>query len=96
MAKRLLAEFAARRPSVPAPAALSGLTSREREVLGLVVLGWSNAEIAAQLVVTQSTVKTHVGHILDKLDLRDRVHAVVFGYEHGLAGPAQAYRPPQG
>ena len=94
--KRLLAEFAARRPAIPAPAALSGLTSREREVLGLVVLGWSNAEIAAKLVVTQSTVKTHVGHILDKLGLRDRVHAVVFGYEHGLAGPAQAYGPPRG
>ena len=94
--KRLLAEFAARRPAIPAPAALSGLTGREREVLGLVVLGWSNAEIAAQLVVTQSTVKTHVGHILDKLGLRDRVHAVVFGYEHGLAGPAQAYGPPRG
>ena len=86
--KRLLAEFAARRPSaMPAPAALSGLTSREREVLDLVVRGRSNAEIAAQLVVTQSTVKTHVGHILDKLGLRDRVHAVVFGYEHGLVEP---------
>ena len=86
--KRLLAEFAARRPSaVPAPAALSGLTSREREVLDLVVRGRSNAEIAAQLVVTQSTVKTHVGHILDKLGLRDRIHAVVFGYEHGLVEP---------
>lgn len=86
--KRLLAEFAARRPAaVPAPAALSALTSREREVLDLVVRGRSNAEIAAQLVVTQSTVKTHVGHVLDKLGLRDRVHAVVFGYEHGLVEP---------
>ena len=95
--KRLLAEFAARRPAVPASAApLSGLTSREREVLSLVVLGWSNAEIAGKLVVTQSTVKTHVGHILDKLGLRDRVHAVVFGYEHGLAGPAEAPGPPRG
>ena len=86
--KRLLAEFTARRPArAPAPAALAGLTSREREVLDLVVSGRSNAEIAAQLVVTQSTVKTHVGHILDKLGLRDRVHAVVFGYEHGLVEP---------
>ncbi|HEY8045495.1 MAG TPA: response regulator transcription factor [Streptosporangiaceae bacterium] len=87
--KRLLAEFAARRPAVPAPAALAGLTSREREVLELVVRGRSNAEIATQLVVTQSTVKTHVGHILDKLGLRDRVHAVVFGYEHGLVEPGR-------
>ena len=88
--KRLLAEFAARRPAaVPAPGMLAGLTSREREVLDLVVRGQSNAEIAAQLVVTQSTVKTHVGHILDKLGLRDRVHAVVFGYEHGLVEPGR-------
>ena len=87
--KRLLAEFAARRPAAAAPAALAGLTSREREVLDLVVRGRSNAEIAAQLVVTQSTVKTHVGHILDKLGLRDRVHAVVFGYEHGLVEPGR-------
>ena len=86
--KRLLAEFTARRPAaVPAPGALWRLTSREREVFGLVVRGRCNAEIAAQLVVTPSTVKTHVGHILDKLGLRDRVHAVVFGYEHGLTGP---------
>jgi DNA-binding NarL/FixJ family response regulator len=86
--RRLLTEFTARRPkAVQPPAALSRLTSRERQVFDLVARGRSNAEIAAQLVVTPSTVKTHLGHILDKLDLRDRVHAVVFGYEHGLVGP---------
>ena len=86
--RRLLVEFTARRPAVrPPPAELGRLTGREREVLGLVIRGWSNAEIAAGLVVTPSTVKTHLGHILDKLELRDRVQAVVYGYEHGLVEP---------
>jgi DNA-binding NarL/FixJ family response regulator len=86
--RRLLAEFTARRPAAAAPpAALARLTSRERDVLDLVVRGRSNAEIARDLVVTQSTVKTHVTHILDKLGLRDRVQAVVFGYENGLVEP---------
>ena len=86
--RRLLAEFTARQQAAAArPAALARLTSREREVLDLVVRGRSNAEIARDLVVTQSTVKTHVTHILDKLGLRDRVQAVVFGYENGLVEP---------
>ena len=86
--RRLLAEFTARRPAARgAPAELGRLTGREREVLSLVVRGRSNAEIARDLVVTQSTVKTHLGHILDKLGLRDRVQAVVYGYEHGLVEP---------
>jgi DNA-binding NarL/FixJ family response regulator len=86
--RRLLAEFTARRPAVlPPPAELGRLTGREREVLDLVIRGRSNAEIADQLVVTPSTVKTHLGHILDKLGLRDRVQAVVYGYEHGLVEP---------
>jgi DNA-binding NarL/FixJ family response regulator len=85
---RLLQEFTARRPaSAREPAELSRLTPREREVLDLVVRGRSNTEIARELVVTQSTVKTHFGHVLDKLGLRDRVHAVVYGYEHGLITP---------
>jgi DNA-binding NarL/FixJ family response regulator len=85
---RLLQEFTARRPATARePTELSRLTPREREVLDLVVRGHSNAEIARELVVAQTTVKTHLGHVLDKLGLRDRVHAVVYGYEHGLITP---------
>ena len=86
--RRLLAEFAARRPATgPEPAALARLTGREREVFDLVVRGRSNTEIARELVIAETTVKTHVGHTLDKLGLRDRVHAVVYAYEHGLIAP---------
>ncbi len=88
--RRLITEFASRpNPSAPAAAQLATLTARELEVLTLLARGLSNAEIAAQLVVGETTVKTHVGHILMKLQLRDRVQAVVLAYEHGLIRPGQ-------
>ena len=89
--RRLLAEFAARRPGAgPEPAALARLTNREREVFDLVARGRSNTEIARELVIAETTVKTHLAHTLDKLVLRDRVHAVVYAYEHGLITPGGA------
>jgi DNA-binding NarL/FixJ family response regulator len=82
--RRLIERFAAPAPSPPPPA-LGELTPRELEVLRLVARGLSNAEIAAELVLSEHTAKTHVAHILDKLDLRDRVQAVVLAYESGIA-----------
>ena len=81
--RRLIERFADAAPMV-APAALADLTPREQEVLRLLARGLSNAEIAAELVLSEHTAKTHVAHILDKLDLRDRVQAVVLAYESGI------------
>jgi DNA-binding NarL/FixJ family response regulator len=83
--RRLIEDFAARTdPLGPPTALLEQITPREREVLVLVARGLSNSEIADRLVVTEATVKSHVGSILMKLGLRDRVQAVVFAYEHGI------------
>jgi DNA-binding NarL/FixJ family response regulator len=86
--RRLLDRFAGQLAPPQADRRLAALTEREREVLLLVAQGMSNAEIAEKLYVAEATVKTHVGRILTKLDLRDRVQAVVLAYETGLVRPA--------
>lgn len=87
--RRLIETFVRRQPAAPLPASVAELTAREREVLQLMARGLSNAEIAATFVVSETTVKTHVARVLDKLDLRDRVQAVVFAYECGLVQPGE-------
>ena len=90
--RRLIDQFAELLPiGEAAPAALGELTEREREVLVLIAHGLTNGEIAARLHVSEATVKTHVGRVLAKLALRDRVQAVVFAYEHGLVRAGQRH-----
>jgi DNA-binding NarL/FixJ family response regulator len=87
--RSVIEEFA-RRPQAPAPeppTAVAELTAREQEVLALMVRGMSNPEICERLVISEATAKTHVAHILRKLDLRDRVQAVIYAYESGLVAP---------
>ena len=84
--RRLIEEFAGTRHA-PVPDGFAELTARERETFMLVARGLSNAEIAAEHVVSEATVKTHVAHVLAKLGLRDRVQAVVLAYETGLVRP---------
>jgi DNA-binding NarL/FixJ family response regulator len=88
--KRLIQEFARASPATPEPPkGLDELTARELEVFKLVARGLSNAEIAAELIVSETTVKTHVARMLMKLGLRDRVQAVVLAYEAGVAIPGR-------
>ena len=89
--KRVIGEFT-RMPRAAPPAAIRELSERELEVFRLIARGLSNAEIGQELFISETTVKTHVTHILSKLDLRDRVQAVVLAYQTGLVEPG-APRP---
>ena len=88
---RVLSSYRTSTPSAPAPAdADDALTAREREVLVAMAAGRSNAEIAADLFISELTVKSHIGRIFTKLGLRDRPAAIVYAYDHGLVSPGRA------
>jgi DNA-binding NarL/FixJ family response regulator len=87
--RAVIEEFVRQSPAAPAqtPRALEDLTPREHEVLDLLARGLSNPEICHRLVISEATAKTHVARILQKLDLRDRVQAVIYAYETGIVAP---------
>jgi len=91
LTRRILDEFTryvpAHRDDSAEDSMLGSLTDREREILVAVGKGWTNGEIAARFVLSESTVKTHVGRVLAKIGARDRIQAVIFAYDHGLARP---------
>jgi DNA-binding NarL/FixJ family response regulator len=96
LTRRLLDAYAHRlpgptEPPTPGPAdpRLGTLTERERQILVAIGQGWTNGEIADRLVLSESTVKTHVGRVMAKIGARDRIQAVIFAYDHGLARPSQ-------
>ncbi|MGW2145775.1 response regulator [Nonomuraea bangladeshensis] len=93
--RRLIGEYVARRPG-PSPEALGVLTNREREVTALVARGLSNDEIAAHMVISPTTAKTHVSRAMTKLHARDRAQLVVFAYESGLVAPRSGRSDVQG
>jgi DNA-binding NarL/FixJ family response regulator len=84
---RVLAAYRTSTPTRSDGTRIAGLTDREREVLALMGRGLSNAEIAGDLSISEVTVKSHVGHIFNKLDLRDRAAAIVFAFDHGIVEP---------
>jgi DNA-binding NarL/FixJ family response regulator len=91
--RRLISEFVARRPNPGSPTRLSVLTNRERDVLALVARGLSNDEIAAHMVISPTTAKTHVSRAMTKLHARDRAQLVVLAYEAGLVTPQPPHPP---
>ncbi|HEX5265499.1 MAG TPA: response regulator transcription factor [Acidimicrobiales bacterium] len=86
VAGRVLAAYKGAGPGTPGPA-VDALTRREKDVLQLVARGRSNSEVAGELYISEVTVKTHLGHILTKLGLRDRAAAIVWAFDHGLVSP---------